>query len=222
VSRELNEIIIGLGTPPAKCFLPRFGVDVDLFHPQREEKEPRDDIRVLYVGALLPKKGVRDLVEALSTEEFANVRLVIVGDGFYRQELLDAAESMGMKARLEWLGLQNHGVVAKVMRSADIFCLPSYTEGRPNVVNEAMATGLPVIATRVGGIPDMVEEGRTALLYDAGNVAALRECLRRLATESALRESMGASGRDLLMRSGLTWDTTAQDFEEVFEGLRRK
>jgi glycosyltransferase involved in cell wall biosynthesis len=222
VSRQLNEIIIGLGTPSEKCFLPRFGVDVDMFHPKAGPDQSKGDIQIIYVGAILPKKGVRDLVEALAAKEFNNVRLKLVGDGFYRQELLTIAERMGLKDRVEWTGLQPQGEVAKAMRSADIFCLPSYTEGRPNVVNEAMASGLPVIATRIGGIPDMVEEDQTALLYEPGDVEALRDCLRMLATDSLLRESMGAKGRDVLMRSDLSWDTTAEDFEEIFDGVLKK
>jgi glycosyltransferase involved in cell wall biosynthesis len=222
VSRQLNDIIIGLGTPAEKCFLPKFGVDVDMFHPPCKPEQSDESIRVIYVGAIVPKKGVRDLVEAMAVEEFNHVRLALVGDGFYRPELLSIADKMGLKDRVEWMGLQPHGAVAEAMRSADIFCLPSHTEGRPNVVNEAMASGLPVIATRIGGIPDMVEEGQTALLYDAGNVAALRDCLRALVANSSLRKSMGARGRDLLMQANLSWDTTAQDFEKIFDGVLRK
>lgn len=225
VSRELHDIIVGLGTPSEKCFLPRFGVDVELFHPRiRSESEERSggEIRVIYVGAMLIKKGVRDLIEALAAEEFCNVRLVLVGDGFYLPELIAVAERRGLKERLEWKGLQPQKAVAEELRSSDIFCLPSYTEGRPNVVNEAMASGLPVIATRIGGIPDMVEEGGTALLYEPGDTEALRNCLRTLSVDSNLRRSMGSRGRDLIMRSNLSWDTTAEDFEKILEYTMEK
>jgi glycosyltransferase involved in cell wall biosynthesis len=225
VSRELNDIIIGLGTAPEKCFLPRFGVDVELFHPRASaastERWDRE-LRVIYVGAMLPKKGVHDLVEALAAQEFRGVRLILVGDGFYLPELLAAAERMGLKDRVEWKGLLPQKVVAEELRSADIFCLPSYTEGRPNVVNEAMASGLPVIATRIGGIPDMVQDGETALLYESGDVEALRGCLRRLAPDSSLRREMGSKGRELIMRHNLNWDNTAQDFERIFERVLKK
>ncbi|HMK35650.1 MAG TPA: glycosyltransferase [Desulfomonilaceae bacterium] len=222
VSRELNDIIVALGTPPEKCFLPRFGVDPDLFRPRSAPKRTGDEIRIMYAGAMLPKKGVRDLLEAVAADELREVRLVLVGDGFYRPDLVDFAERAGLTDRVEWKGLQPHAEVAKEMQDADIFCLPSYTEGRPNVVNEAMASGLPVVTTRIGGIPDMVEEGRTALLYNPGDIEGLRNCLKTLVDHADLRRTMGAKGRDLILESNRSWDTSAEDFEKMFEAIAKK
>jgi glycosyltransferase involved in cell wall biosynthesis len=106
--------------------------------------------------------------------------------------------------------------VAEQIRSADVLCLPSYTEGRPNVVNEAMASGIPVVATAVGGIPDMVVEGQTAFLYTPGDVKTLQALLKRLVDDRALRTKMGRNSRVFVQQRNLTWDTTALDFEELF------
>ncbi len=92
-------------------------------------------------------------------------------------------------------------------------------EGRPNAVNEAMASGLPVIATRVGGIPDMVEEGRTALLFEAGNVHQLRQILLQLVSDADLRAKMGSAGREFLLRTGVSWDSTAEEFDSIFSKI---
>jgi glycosyltransferase involved in cell wall biosynthesis len=105
------------------------------------------------------------------------------------------------------------------MRSADVLCLPSSMEGRPNVVNEAMASALPVIATRIGGVPDMVEEGKTALLHEPGDVAGLRQCLVALARDPEATARMGRAGYEFLKKSGISWDVTAEDFDAVFRGL---
>ena len=76
--------------------------------------------------------------------------------------------------------------------------------------------GLPVVASRVGGIPEMVIERETALLFEPGRAEELRRHLEELAGNAGLREDMGSRGHDLLLRSGMTWDTTAEDFDEIF------
>ncbi len=95
-------------------------------------------------------------------------------------------------------------------------------EGRPNVVNEAMASALPVIATRIGGIPDMVEEGQTAFLHDPGNVEELREHIRTLVADRELRNKMGKAGHEFLIKSGVSWDSTAEEFDLLFSRLMKQ
>gem|GEM_PF-274112 len=214
VSRELGDILISLGLPETKCQVPRFGVDVEMFHPGN--REPGDEVRILYVGALIRKKGVADLLEALADQSFAHTRLVLVGDGVDAPEFMTLAESLGIKDRVDWKGVQPHEEVARVMRECDLLCLPSYTEGRPNVVVEAMASGLPVVTTPVGGIPDLVREGETALFHSPGDVAGLRDCLTTLTDKPFLRAEMGRNARNLVMENGLNWSTTALDFESIF------
>jgi len=129
------------------------------------------------------------------------------------------SQRLDMEERVEWKGLLPPAEVARLMRSSDALCLPSYMEGRPNVVNEAMASGLPVIAARVGGIPDMVIEGETALLFMPGNVTELLGCLVALVSDPERRLRMGKAGHDFLVRSGVSWDSTAEEFDVLFSGL---
>jgi glycosyltransferase involved in cell wall biosynthesis len=103
-----------------------------------------------------------------------------------------------------------------LMREADLLCLPSYMEGRPNVVNEAMASGIPVITTRIGGVPDMLVEGETAFLTIPGDIDELRKYLTILVNDPELRRKMGKAGRDFLIRSGVSWANTAEDFDRIF------
>ncbi|MEW6351624.1 MAG: glycosyltransferase [Thermodesulfobacteriota bacterium] len=219
VSAEILGIVRDLGVPEEKCCLPRFGVDTQMFYPGPGTTEVPDRVTVLYVGALIRSKGVQDLLAALACGELARFRLVVAGDGLYRSELTALAAKLGIEERIQWLGMLPPREVAELMRSADLLCLPSYSEGRPNVVNEAMATGLPVIATRIGGIPDMVDEGATALLFAPGDVATLRAHLRTLLDDSSLRKRMGNAGRSLVECSGLSWDSTAQEFHALISRI---
>ncbi|MEJ2717551.1 MAG: glycosyltransferase [Deltaproteobacteria bacterium] len=219
VSGELLEILVEFGVSREKCKLPRFGVDRKMFHPRGQPDEPRDGVRLLFVGSLIPRKGLQDLLKALSHESFDRVVLVVVGEGFYHPELTEMCERLGLLDRVQWKGVLPPEEVARLMRSSDLLCLPSYMEGRPNVVNEAMASGIPVVATRVGGIPDMMSEGETGLLFDPGDVEELRTCLDTLVSEPDVRKRMGEAGHEFLIRGGVSWDTTAEDFDMIFSGL---
>jgi glycosyltransferase involved in cell wall biosynthesis len=222
VSGELLDIIRGLGTPEQKCHLPLFGVDIDMFRPDEARADTGPEVRLLFVGSLSPRKGLHDLLEALDDPALKNVRLTIVGEGLYGPQLMEMCERLGLKHSTDWKGILPPVEVAALMRSSDILCLPSYMEGRPNAVNEAMASGLPVIATRVGGIPDMAPEGKAALLFDAGNIQQLRQCLVRLVSDPELRKRMGAAGREFLMKTGVSWDSTAEEFDAIFAGVLKK
>ena len=216
VSRELMEIMLALGASPSKCYVPRFGVDTEMFRPPEKPRRKSKRVRVVFVGSLIPKKGLQDLLVALSAQEFIQVDLVVVGDGFYGSELKSLCKTLGLMDRTEWRGILKPMEVADAMRDSDILCLPSHTEGTPNVVKEAMASELPVIATRVGGIPDLVREGSTALLYEPGDIESLRTCLRKLTTDPVLREEYGRTGRELVIRDGFSWDSTAEEFDRLF------
>ena len=216
VSGELLEIMKGIGVPDEKCFLPRFGVDTEMFHPPKVPRHEDPETRILFVGSLIVRKGLHDLLEALADPAFQRVKLIVVGEGSYGPQLNELCDRLGLKDRTEWRGTVPPVGVAELMRSSDILCLPSYMEGRPNAVNEAMASGLPVVTTRIGGIPDMVEEGRTAFLFEPGNVGELRGFLLALVSDPDLRKKMGQAGRDLLIRTGVSWDSTAEEFDSLF------
>ncbi len=216
VSSELLKIMKDLGADPARLKLPRFGVDTGIFCPAPRNEDPRGRARVIFVGSLIPKKGVQDLIKAMGDPEFSNTSLTIVGDGYYADNLKDLAREKLDSRRIIWKGITPPREVARLMRQSDILVLPSYTEGSPNVVKEAMASGLPVIGTRVGGVPDLVSDGETGLLYEPGDIEALRDCLLKLLKDEDLRVEMGRLSKKKLEQDGLNWDTTAEDFESIF------
>jgi glycosyltransferase involved in cell wall biosynthesis len=134
---------------------------------------------VLFAGRLSPEKGIRELVEAT-----AGMNLVVAGDGPLR-DLVPAA-----------LGFVPHAELDRLYARAAVVVLPSYQEGLPLCVLEAMAHGRPVVATAVGGIPELIEDGVTGLLVAPGDVAGLRASLERLLADPVLRRRLGRAARE--------------------------
>jgi glycosyltransferase involved in cell wall biosynthesis len=139
------------------------------------EAEPAE---VLFAGRLSAEKGIRDLAEAAQ-----GLNLVVAGDGALRSLVPDA------------LGLVPHDELDRLYARSAVVVLPSYREGLPLAVIEAMAHGRPVVASAVGGIPDLVVDGETGLLVPPGDPKALRAALERLLGDPALRRRMGQAGR---------------------------
>ncbi len=216
VSSELLKIMKDLGADPSRLTLPRFGVDTKVFCPAQRTENSDGRVRIIFVGSLIPKKGLQDLISAMGNLEFIDTSLTIVGDGYYAENLKNLAREKLNHCDIFWKGITPPREVAELMRQSDILVLPSYTEGSPNVVKEAMATGLPVIGTRVGGVPDLVSHGENGLLYEPGNVEALRECLLKLVKDENMRVEMGRLSKRKLDQGGLNWETTAEDFESIF------
>lgn len=156
--------------------------------------------RILFLGRLGQRKGTFDLVRAFSmlANRFPESHLVCAGDGSVDAVRHQAVET-GLDLRVEcpgWLSVdQARGELAR----ADVFVLPSYAEGLPMSLLEAMASGLPVIASRVGGIPSLVQNGVNGLLIDAGNPAALAGAIESVLADAALRARLGAGARQTIV-----------------------
>jgi glycosyltransferase involved in cell wall biosynthesis len=216
VSSELIRIMKDLGADPQRLSVPRFGVDSQIFYPNCDVRKSRVNLKITFVGSLIPKKGLQDLIEAMTSPQFAKTELVVVGDGYYGTELKRLAGEKLKDRIVEWKGIISPIKVGEVLRESDILVLPSYTEGSPNVIKEAMATALPVIGSRIGGVPELVDHGRTGFLYEPGDIEELRKCLGKLVVNEDMRLKMGANARQRLNEAGLDWDSTAEDFEKIF------
>ncbi len=141
---------------------------------------------VLYVGRLVQGKGVECLISAMKS--CPDEQLVIVGDGPERRNLELLAENM---ANIKFVGQVAPQKVSGYLQSARMFVLPSASEGSPNVVLEAMAHGIPVIATEVGGIPDLIKHGETGFLTQPGNSSAIASYIKKLTCDERLRSQLG-------------------------------
>ncbi len=147
------------------------------------------------VAVLRPAKGIADLIAALPAVlvSVPNAHLVLVGDGPARTSLEQCAGSLGLTERVHFLG--HRADVDEVLAGSDVFVLPSHTEALPTVLIEAMAAGLPVVATDVGGIPEMVERGTSALLVPAHAPWMIAEAVTRVLTSPIQAAAMGTAGQ---------------------------
>ncbi len=184
VSRALGDRLTALGAPPGKVRLLYNGVDPQAFRPldrgwaRRALGLPEDEPLVLFVGNLKRAKGPGLFVEALGrlARNGGAPAGAILGSGPYRTALERAIRARGLQGRVHLAGAADHPVMATWYAAADAVCLPSLMEGVPNVVLEALACGRPVVATAVGGIPEVMDETCGALV-PAGDVEALAEAL---------------------------------------------
>jgi glycosyltransferase involved in cell wall biosynthesis len=150
-------------------------VNTDVFHPPPRPRANGTPARLLNVADLAEKKGQRVLLEALA--QLPDATLEIAGEGPERGPLERLARELGIADRVTLLGAQPAGRIAELMRRADLFVLPSFHENLPVVLIEAQASGLPAVATSVGGVPELVDAAAGAVV-DPGDHAALAEAIR--------------------------------------------
>ncbi|HWD76101.1 MAG TPA: glycosyltransferase [Solirubrobacteraceae bacterium] len=186
-----------------KLTIVRCGLDAEhLTAVPPSPAEPGRPLRVLTIGRLVPDKGQMLLLRAVAQLRDAGVAvtLTLIGDGPDRAALERATRRLNLEACVEFTGSLGQSDVAERFQSADVFCLPSFAEGLPVVLMEAMARGLPVIATRIAGVAELVEDGVSGALVPAARVDELVTALRRLADEPDLRPQWGAAGRARVAR----------------------
>ncbi|HCU35535.1 MAG TPA: glycosyltransferase family 4 protein [Armatimonadetes bacterium] len=193
------------------------GIDLELFHPT--DGVPRDVPTVLFVSRLIERKGLQLLLPALATlmGEGVAFALMVVGDGPMREKLEEQTAALGLAERTEFLGLRPREEVPALYRRGDVFCLPSSSEGMANVILEALATGLPIITTRVPGTTELVVDGINGFVVPADDAAALVGPLRQLLSDAALRARMGARSRE--RSEAFSWTLMAERYVALYEKL---
>lgn len=174
--------------------------DMEAFLHVGAERRRESSRNILYAGLLIPRKGVHHLVSAFAhvAQEFPNARLVITGreeNKTYAAQLKAQIKNAGLNERVEFVDEIPQEKLAGRMQEAYVFVLPTYSEGLPRVVYEAMAAGLPIIASAVSGIPDIVEDGVTGFLVPAGDEAALVERIRWILDHPEETHVMGRRAR---------------------------
>lgn len=191
---EMAGQLRSLGVAPERIHLIGNAVDTERFRPAAERAATPS---VLYVGRLSPEKGVDVLLRAwaLVLQAHPTAHLRLVGDGPERGALEALAARLGLAEGVSFAGAVRQGLVDEYQR-ATIFVLPSHREGVSIALLEAMACGLPVVATAVGGTPEVVHEGVQGLLVPPGDPAALAGALRRCLAAPQLAAELGRAGRE--------------------------
>jgi glycosyltransferase involved in cell wall biosynthesis len=192
------------------------GIDPDLFHPVPPADPAREaDLQILCVSRLLERKGIHHLIEALSRARDLDLRLDIAGEGNYEAHLKSLTDALGLADRVRFLGYVPNNDLPTLYSRYDLFALPSLTESFGIVFAEAMACGLPVLATTVGGIPEVVRNGVDGILVPPGDVDALASSLRDLARDRGRLREMGRAGLERITTQ-FTWTAVARAYEEVY------
>lgn len=229
VSKDLSywlETVVGIQSDKIEQIYN--GVDTERFFASDEKNcqlaitgfLDSESIVVGAVGRLAEVKNQRSLVLAISLilkakpELAESLRVVLVGDGPMNNELRQLVETLSLKNSV-WLPGDRKDI-PELLRLMDIFVLPSLAEGISNTVLEAMATGLPVVATNVGGNPELIEEGYNGLLVDVDDPQQLAEAILTLVNDPVLREKMGINGSDRV-RQVFDWHNTVSEYVSVYD-----
>ncbi|NOT83202.1 MAG: glycosyltransferase family 4 protein [Methylococcaceae bacterium] len=219
VSQDLAGKVIALGASPANTEVIYDGVDPARFKPLNQQ-HCREQLAldaqakiIVYVGNLLPTKGCLDLIDSFAQlkQQMPDALLVYVGKGdICAAKMAARADSLGVKAAVRLVGTQPHEIVASWMGAADVVVLPSYNEGVPNVLLEAMACGKPIVATHVGGIPEVVPNF-AGILVAPGDIAVIAEALK-----TAISATWDAD-KIITHVSQFTWERNIAELQAVLD-----
>jgi colanic acid/amylovoran biosynthesis glycosyltransferase len=201
----------------SRILVSRLGVDPAVFAP-RIPRDGAEPFEVICVGRLARVKAQHVLLDAIASliQEGRRVRLHIVGGGNERRSLEAHAAARGLGQHAIFHGFLNQDGVRSLYRNADIFALPSFAEGVPVVLMEAMSMEIPCVATYIAGIPELIEEGVSGLLVPASDAGALAHAIARLMDDADLRRRIGEAGRKKVLR-----DFNLEQNVEILAGIFR-
>lgn len=200
------------------------GYEMEHSFPQNEipkQEKIKDTIRILFVGRLIDGKGVADLIGALGKIPFQNFTCLIVGDGPKRKKLERLSKKLVLESRVSFLGHLPHQKVLSLLRTAHIFVNPSYTEGLPTSVVEAALARLAIVATNVGGTPEVITGKNDGFLIPAGNIDMLQEKIQFFLEHPEIREQFGQNAYTEVHQK-FNWHSSIQKYLDVFQALIKK
>lgn len=202
------------------------GVDTDTFRPCPNGKETIRSMLGLkpeqfYIGTVGNLRPVKNQVLMLRAcrklcQNYENVRVIIAGTGPLQDELSHYTKELGIQHKVQFLGARTD--IPDVLNAMDVFVLPSLSEGMPNAVLEAMACGLPVVATRVGGLPEVVEDGETGILTPSQDEAFLESALFNLLHDDTKRQMLGEKGRKRVLEH-FSLDKMVEEYQNLYHAL---
>lgn len=222
VSQDIAAKLEQAGVPREKIRMVYNGVDSRFRprdqHPARAELGLPDQVFVLlFVGLLVPVKGLEVLLQALERLADPLLYCVLVGSGPLEAELKAQVQVRGLVSQVLFAGIQPTERIPLWMNAADLLVLPSFSEGRPNVVLEAQASSLPVIATRVGGTPELIRDGETGLLVESGDPEQLARAITRLQQDREGRARLARAGQECA--AAFTWESSAIEVRGIYDQL---
>jgi len=220
VSKDLKvKLVNDYLVDPQKISIILNGVDVKKF-PLKEKKLARQELKVpvdcslgVCVARLSDEKNLQILIQAVAKLEQESPIIYIVGDGPLRKKLEALVESLEIQDKIKLVGAVPHEDVATWLNAAVFFYLPSQREGCPVVVHEALACGVPVIATSVGAIPDLIKDDRYGLLCEPDSVSAFADIMKKAMSMNWDRKAISTYGRQF------TWDKMARETVKIYKSI---
>lgn len=193
------------------------GVDTDLFFPDTNKKNS-DEVQLLFVSRLMPQKGIDTLIKAcgiLNQRNVRNYKLTVVGEGHLRELMFSLIKKYNLSERVNFLGWIDLEELPQIYRKADIFILPSVMEGMSSVTLQAMASGLPIVASRVKGFEEILEENVNGLTATYNNEEQFADAIEKLIKSPELREKM--SKNSFKKSEQFSWDSIAKQYLGLYE-----
>lgn len=194
------------------------GVDTELFYPDKNKHPGTNEVQLLFISRLMPQKGIDILIKAcnvLNTKGITNYKLTIVGEGHLKGLMFSLIDKFNLKEKINFLGWKDLEELPEIYRRTDIFILPSVMEGMSSVVLQAMASGLPIVASRVKGFEEVVEENINGLFAEYNNPNQFAEAIEKLIKSPELREKM--SKQSIEKSKQFSWKNIAKKYLEFYE-----
>jgi glycosyltransferase involved in cell wall biosynthesis len=218
ITPRLARLLVSEGVDPQRIHVVPPGVNAFLFAGPHDDPFP--DIggpRLLFVGRLAPQKGLRTLVAATRLLKSPGVQVLLVGDGPERPALEQEVRKLGISDRVHLLGFVSHDRVPAVLSHADLLVLPSLYEELGTVLLEAMWVGLPIVASRTGGIPDVIDDGVNGLLVPPEQPEVLAGAIDRVLQNPDLARRLGEAARK--RGKEYDWEALAERVLEIYQGV---
>ncbi len=225
---QLNAKVIAVSTPMLSAlhqFFPRYtrrcshipnGVDEQLLALSLPTEQNTDMLRLVSIGNLNPLKGNSSIIEALKSLP-QSVTLTIVGDGPERASLEKQVDKMGLRNRVFFGGNAAPELIPQILGEHDGLILASHSEGRPNVVVEAMAAGRAVLASRLPGVEELIRDDHNGLLFEPGNPASIALAIQQLLRHPEKCRTLGLAARQTVLDLGLSWTACALQYRQVYQ-----
>ena len=217
-SNEIFNQVKGQGISEDKIRLVFLRVDLNLFNPNLWVSETYKEITIGYIGRLVEGKGLKDLLEAIKI--INNYKLLIFGDGPIKSKLKAMAKNLGISDKIEWRGFVSYNKVPEALSQIDVFVYPSLHEGFGRAIMEALAMEKAVVATNVGGIPDLIKDGINGFLVKPNSPEMLAEKIKILMENKDLREKFGKAGREWVSEN-YEWNNGIKKFANLFLELKK-
>ncbi len=225
ISNYLSDYAHAMGYEGEVEVIPN-GVDLEIFQKDYGNRQKirekfgvsSDDVLLVTTSRLVTKNRTGDIIESLKFLP-DNTKLFIVGEGKLKESLKNLAKNLGVEERVKFLGHHLYHEIPQYLQASDIFLRPSISEGFGNSFVEAMAAGLPVIGTPVGGIVDFLKDGETGLFCEVKNPKSIAEQVERLLNDKKLREKLIKNGKNLA-KEKYSWDLIAKEMRSrVFSDI---